>query len=509
MSTDEPLDPVEGAIESAAEVESTESHRGLSRRTFLKAAALGTAAAALLQKDALGNFSLGSLPAYADDLSTLGCTANDVRLVNSTITINEPCSCSASSCSLVNVSAALTVTNTAGSARYCAYLHLCPVSTVIGSCTATLTFAPILIAQTLQPKALTIVSTTFQWMCGLGTVVVGSDALPHGNNLTCPTGSCCNVVTWQVPGASDAPTCSNAVTSGAKYNNSKCGFQPVTLVGRSLGLNCVTASGATACQASCGATVVLVATASPAGTYPYTFCSVVAGVTACASATTNPTLIASPTTDTTYIVGANILGCPTSTTLVVIAVPALAAPSLTTSTADCSGCVTVTASVSGATTFCFSSPAALTTTPICVKATSDIASVTFCYSNATTSSPVISVTATSSGGCTNSNSATAFIPAVLAVSLPSLTGNTCAAGADSSVTITAAATGGTSPYAYTWSPTTDANGTTVTGAVFTYGQNLDNSCHTVGVSVTDSHSCSATAATNVKVKQCVNTSFSC
>src|SRR5215216_5107504 len=52
-----------------------------SRRTFLKAAALGTAAAALLNRAGSGDLNFGPLAALADDLSALQCTANDMRVI--------------------------------------------------------------------------------------------------------------------------------------------------------------------------------------------------------------------------------------------------------------------------------------------------------------------------------------------------------------------------------------------------------------------------------------------
>ena len=55
---------------------------GLNRRKFLTAAALGTAAATMLNKGSGGYLHLGAASALADDLSGLGCTANDVRIVS-------------------------------------------------------------------------------------------------------------------------------------------------------------------------------------------------------------------------------------------------------------------------------------------------------------------------------------------------------------------------------------------------------------------------------------------
>src|SRR5438105_3214268 len=68
---------------------------GINRRTFLAAAALGSAAAALINniESGLGGLSLGPLPAFATTGNTCGygCTAQDVRLVGQIQLVNEPC----------------------------------------------------------------------------------------------------------------------------------------------------------------------------------------------------------------------------------------------------------------------------------------------------------------------------------------------------------------------------------------------------------------------------------
>src|SRR5215470_1061132 len=58
---------------------------GWHRRTFLQAAALGTAAAALLSKNAGGGLSFGAQVASAGN-----CNAGDIDVLQGTI-LNEPC----------------------------------------------------------------------------------------------------------------------------------------------------------------------------------------------------------------------------------------------------------------------------------------------------------------------------------------------------------------------------------------------------------------------------------
>jgi hypothetical protein len=97
---------------------------GLNRRTFLAAAALGSAAAAMVNKvgPGLSGIRLGPLPAFADDLSNFPCTANDVRIAGTGLVLNEPCCCAAGSTFTAQV--AFPVENTTGTERYCIALHL-------------------------------------------------------------------------------------------------------------------------------------------------------------------------------------------------------------------------------------------------------------------------------------------------------------------------------------------------------------------------------------------------
>src|SRR6266498_1811228 len=90
-STSAPNEPADLAPEAAAE---TTAKWGLNRRKFLTAAALGTAAAAMLNKGSGGYLHLGPASALANDLSGNSCTAGDVEIVGSGIVVNEPCICS-------------------------------------------------------------------------------------------------------------------------------------------------------------------------------------------------------------------------------------------------------------------------------------------------------------------------------------------------------------------------------------------------------------------------------
>jgi hypothetical protein len=105
-------------LEPVAEAESRPSW---TRRTFLKAAALGAAAAALINKTGESP-QLGPLTAYANDLSTLPCTANDVEIVGTGVVVNAPCPCTGTFTARVEFK----VRNNTGTARYCIAIHPVP-----------------------------------------------------------------------------------------------------------------------------------------------------------------------------------------------------------------------------------------------------------------------------------------------------------------------------------------------------------------------------------------------
>src|SRR5215217_8157779 len=86
----EGVEPIaEGLAEPAAPPASGFNIR---RRGYLAAAALGSAAAALIGRSG-GSLHLGAMEAFADDLSQFQCTANDVRILGTGQILNEPCAC--------------------------------------------------------------------------------------------------------------------------------------------------------------------------------------------------------------------------------------------------------------------------------------------------------------------------------------------------------------------------------------------------------------------------------
>src|SRR5947209_13885641 len=204
MCTDDTNDySTNGASEPAAEAtEATaapQARSGWNRRTFLKAAALGTAAAALLNRAGDGSFNFGPLAALADDLSSLNCTANDVRIAGPGVVLNEPCICKTGDTFTAQVQ--FHIVNNTGTDRYCVTGHLCPGvdenGNVVVPAPANIIFGDIP-ANFDGLKTITIPN----YPCNAGKVCFGAagpDAdggFPKG--AACPTGKCCTTITWNV-----------------------------------------------------------------------------------------------------------------------------------------------------------------------------------------------------------------------------------------------------------------------------------------------------------------------
>jgi hypothetical protein len=237
------------------------------RRTFLKAAALGTAAAALWQKGP--GLTLGPAAAYADDLSALQCTSNDVRIVGTGQVLNEPCVCSGTFNALVQFQ----VQNNAASDRSCITLHLCPGG---GLPAQDIILSPVggAVGDPIPGKTTSTMQGTIQnFPCGAGLVCFGAtpasgvqgDVFAKGEN--CPTGQCCSTITWGVPGQDTCPL--------ERQIASKCRHQQICIQGRGqTTLDCDTATTGvqTNCAVQCGSTAtVQLCTTEAASLGPFTF----------------------------------------------------------------------------------------------------------------------------------------------------------------------------------------------------------------------------------------------
>lgn len=116
---------------------------------------------------------------------------------------------------------------------------------------------------------------------------------------------------------------------------------------------------------------------------------------------------------------------------------------------------------------------------------------TFLWSTAATSQTITglaagtyTVTVTDASGCTDIDSADVTEPAVLAISIASVTNVSCVGGDDGAITANNA-TGGTTPYTFLWS----SGGTALTESGLSAG--------TYTITVTDGNGCTATADTTI------------
>lgn len=247
--------PREGA--TASDSTAQEKVFGTDRRTFFKSAALGSAAAAMYS----GGTMFAPLAAYADDLSALNCTANDVRIVGPAQIVNEPCNCTGS----FNAQVKFRVVNNTGTMRYCVTVHFCPVTLPGGGM-----FVPgdVVIGDVDAKSDKEYTVTIPNYPCGTGLLCFGAagpeadGGFPKG--APCPAGQCCTTISWDVNAG-----CPTRVLS------SKCRHQQVCIQGRgATTLDCNTSSNGVQqnCQVACGSSTTLRAcTTNSAGLGPFTY----------------------------------------------------------------------------------------------------------------------------------------------------------------------------------------------------------------------------------------------
>jgi hypothetical protein len=216
---------------------------GWSRRAFFQAAALGAAAAAFLE----GKRFVPSI-AWANDLSGLPCTANDVTVGVGTV-LNEPCDCNGT----LGAPVAFQVTNNTGSNRYCVVLHL-PDGTDIP-----------LSPSILPPNQTTVMTGTLP--VGLLSCRGSGQSCFGGSNPTVEIrGKCgpglCATVAWNT---SSGSVCPNLSPPGGQ-----CRHQAICIQHFGVALACTGAN----CPPPCGGTATLTATVTPpnggATSYDYT-----------------------------------------------------------------------------------------------------------------------------------------------------------------------------------------------------------------------------------------------
>lgn len=476
LCPDEPEDPTVHPID--ASVESEQKH-SIARRTFLKAAALGTATAALIGKS--GGVHLGPLSALAHDMSGEQCTANDVRIVGGLgQIINEPCDCSGT----FNATVQFTVENNAASERGCITLHLAGgpfnVPDII------LNGGAAIPGKTTQ----TMTGTIANFPCGAGLVCFG---LP-GEEIRGRCGAPCSTVSWTVPGQDTCPP--------TRFISSKCRHQQICIQGRGgATLDCDPSTTAvdTNCSVPCGGTATLrLCTNSPAAFGPFTF-TLSDGQTFGPTSDTCHDFTVGPLAGNASFTGSitDNTGCTRSAS-VNLTVAAIAKPVVSAGTPDCDGNVDYSVdNCDGSLSYTWQEVDCGTGAPVGDLPGSGC-NLSVQWPKGTTHCVVV----TASNGQTScdqtSDPVSVTIPSQVVLTLAEPT-----SGCDGVVTFTATATGGTPPYTFTWR-VNDVD-QSETGNVFTVQPLLNGTCRKIQVKAVDSNGCESDGARTKGISQCVET----
>jgi hypothetical protein len=307
------------------------------RRTFLKAAALGTAAAAVWQKGpGLRNF--GPAAAYANDLSNFPCTANDVQIIGTGIVVNEPCDCTGTFTAQI----LFTVRNITSADRFCISVHLSDGRDILlenaqGNSTA---FGK---AQGEDFRDTIMTGTLENFPCGAGLVCFGQPGVTRGK---CAPGTCSTVAWSTNQGAA------NCTSPDLSPPGGQCRHQQICIQGRghtTLDCDLTTADVEETCAVECGATATLrLCTTSDASLGPFTF--TLDGQSFGPTTATCHDFVVGPITETTTFTGTvtDASGCAKSDS-VELTTTALTASIAVTGDTNCDGVLTLTASVENGT----------------------------------------------------------------------------------------------------------------------------------------------------------------
>ncbi len=334
-----PEQPIEGPQEEvvpASEVRASEGDaRSLwNRRAFFKSAALGTAAAAMYEA---GRATFSPLVAYANDLSGLPCTANDVQIIGEGIVTNEPCVCEGTFTAEVQ----FTVRNITSTGRYCISIHLNNGTDILligpdGTSTAPGK------DQGQDFKDTIMTGTLGNFPCGAGTVCFGQQGVIRGK---CEPGTC-STVAW-----STSPNQATCTSPDQSPPGGQCRHQQICIRGRgNTTLDCdltTTTTVEESCPVQCGETAVLrlCTTSDPVlGPFTFTLDGQEFGPTTdtCHDFTVGP--ITATTTFTGCVTDAS--GCERCDSVTLTVTPLTASIDVA-GQANCNGVLTLTASVQG------------------------------------------------------------------------------------------------------------------------------------------------------------------
>ncbi len=288
---EEPLDSPPQQMLSAEVVTAPEDDPSTpwNRRTFFKSAALGTAAAAMYTG---GQMALRPADArYANDLSNLPCTANDVQIIGTGIVVNEPCDCTGT----FDAEVVFRVRNITSTGRYCVSVHLTDGRDILlfapdGTSTA---FGK---AQGEDFRDTLMTGVLENFPCGAGEVCFGQAGVTRGK---CDPGTC-STVAW-----STTPGQANCTSPDLTPPGGQCRHQQICIQGRgntTLDCDLTTDAIEESCPVECGATTTLrLCTTSVAALGPFTF--TLDGQSFGPTADTCHDFVVGPITETTTFTG--------------------------------------------------------------------------------------------------------------------------------------------------------------------------------------------------------------
>jgi hypothetical protein len=201
-----------------------------------------------------GRMAFAPLSAFANDLSTSPCTANDVQIIGTGVVTNEPCVCTGT----FRAEVTFTVRNITSADRFCVAIHLPDGRDILlenaeGNSTA---FGK---AQGEDFRDTQMTGFLQDFPCGGGTVCFGQEGVIRGK---CDPGTCATVAWSTSQGAA------NCTTPDEKPPGGQCRHQQICIQG--FGINAECATGACAvrtltngcCTVDCGAALNVKITAS-------------------------------------------------------------------------------------------------------------------------------------------------------------------------------------------------------------------------------------------------------
>jgi hypothetical protein len=479
--------PDDATSESDASLQSEIMQKSGSRRAFLKAAALGTAAAAVLGRGGSG-LRLGARSASADVLTNVNCTANDVRIIGPGIIVDEPCDCDEDFTATVQ----FTVNNNTGTDRYCVTVHLCEAELPGGG-----TIGPMdLVVGTVPPGIHQRSVTIPNYPCGAGLVCFGAAGSGEDGGFakgeTCPTGECCTIISWNVRANDGCPQDHDDIIK------SKCRAQQVCIQGRAATLECIDN-----CEPTCGGTATLEMCVE-GGEAPFTF--VLSRDDGGADQTFGPTndtchsfevTVTETTTFTGTVTDSGSPPCADDTNEVTLNVTPVDAPDFTFSEPDCDGNVTLTV-VDCDTSLDYTFTEINCATDAVIGTLGTGCEITVPLDDG---DHCIVLRAENDAGCFAETEKT--VPGFPGLATVTLDYDQVDCGGV--LTFTAEASGGEGPFEFTFA----VDGSPVqsgTSNTFSYGPNLDGQCHTVSCAIEDTGTgCPGSNIASKDVSQCVVT----